>query len=70
MTEEWLKCQTQKMIVEFNRYIFGALTMTDTKNHVCLIQRASHEILHNFRIHMSIQFIIINTLQFYIYFSP
>ena len=44
MTEEWLKCQTQKMIVELNRYIFGSLTMTNTKYHVCLIQRASHEI--------------------------
>ena len=66
MTEEWLKRQTQKMIVEFNRYIWGSDNDTH-KNHVCLIQRASHEILHNFRIHMSIQFIIINTLQFNIY---
>ena len=62
MTEEWLKCQTQKMIVELNKYIFGSLTMTYTKNHVCLIQRASHEFLHNLGTHLSI--ILITTFDY------
>ena len=31
MTEEWLKRQTQKMIVEFNRYIWGSDNDTHKK---------------------------------------
>ena len=44
MTEEWLKCQTQKMIVELNRYIWLSDNDIHKKTYVCLIQRASHEI--------------------------
>ena len=39
MTVEWLKCQTQKIIVVFNGSIFGLLTMTQKQ------QRTSHSMI-------------------------
>ena len=59
MTEEWLKCQTQKMIVELNRYMFGSLTMTYTKKNMYVsFNEQVMKFLYNFSIQMSMICII------------
>ena len=58
MTEEWLKCQTQKMIVELNRYIWLSDNDIHKKPMHVSFNEQVMKFLYNFSIQMSMIFII------------
>ena len=58
MTEEWLKCQTQKMIVELNRYIWLSDNDIHKKPMYVSFNEQVMKFLYNFSIQMSMICII------------
>ena len=58
MTEEWLKCQTQKMIVELNRYIWPSDNDIHKKPMYVSFNEQVMKFLYNFSIQMSMICII------------